>query len=106
MTAEIKPEPQLDDDKSTVHYDINIHEGNVYNMGELEIIGVDTPSKGRLHDAWRLREGQPYNADYTRQFVDDAPRLLPRGLQFSVNVQEQLNEKAKIVDVTIQFKVQ
>jgi len=106
MTAEVKPDAQLDDAKNTVHYDINITEGDLYKMGELEIVGVDTPSKDRLHDAWKLREGQPYNADYTRQFLDDAPHLLPRGLQYSVNVHEELNRKDKVVDVTIQYKVQ
>ncbi|MGA9356007.1 MAG: POTRA domain-containing protein [Terriglobales bacterium] len=106
MTAQIKPDAQLDDDKGEVHYDINVTEGDLYRMGTLEVVGVDSPSKGRLHDAWKLREGQPYNADYTRQFLDDAPGLLPRGLRFSVSVNEELDKKEKLVDVTIQFKVQ
>jgi outer membrane translocation and assembly module TamA len=106
MTAEIKPDAQLDDEKGEVHYDINITEGDLYKMGTLEIVGVDTPSKDRLHDAWKLREGQAYNAEYTRHFVDDAPGFLPRGLRFSVSVNEELNKKEKLVDVTIQFKVQ
>jgi len=106
MTAEVKPAAQLDDDKSTVHYDMNITEGDLYKMGELEIIGVDTPSKDRLSEAWTLREGQPYNAEYTRKFLDDVARLLPRGLQFSSTINEQLDKKDKLVDVTIHFKVQ
>ncbi len=106
MTAEVKPDAQLDDEKGTVHYDMNITEGDLYKMGELEVIGVDTPSKDRLHEAWKLREGEPYNAEYTRKFVDDAPGLLPRGLQFSVSVNEELNKKEKVVDVTISFKTQ
>ena len=106
MTAGIKTEAQLDEEKSAVHYDINITEGDLYKMGELEIVGVDTPSKDRLHDAWKLREGQPYNAEYTRKFLDDAPSLLPRGLRYSVNLSEELGKKEKVVDVTIHFKVQ
>jgi outer membrane protein assembly factor BamA len=106
MTAEVKPDAQLDDQKGTVHYDMNITEGDLYKMGELEVIGVDTPSKDRLHGAWKLREGEPYNAEYTRKFVDAASGLLPRGLQFSVSVNEELNKKEKVVDVTISFKVQ
>jgi hypothetical protein len=53
-----------------------------------------------------LREGDPYNANYTRKFVDDAPRFLPKGLQFSVKLDEELDAKNKAVDVTIHFKVQ
>jgi hypothetical protein len=75
-------------------------------MGELEILGVDSPSKDRLRDAWTLREGQAYNADYTLKFLDDAPRLLPKGLQYSVQVSEELDAKDKMVDVTIHFKMQ
>ena len=106
MTAEIKTEAQLDDEKSTVYYDMNITEGDLYKMGELEIIGVDTPSKDRLNDAWKLREGQPYDAGYVRKFLEDVPRLLPRGLQYSVSINEQLDKKEKLVDLTIHFKVQ
>jgi hypothetical protein len=106
MTAQIKPDAQLDDQKSEVHYDINVIEGDLYRMGTLEVVGVDTPSKDRLHNAWKLREGQPYNAEYTRQFLDDALGLLPRGLRVSVSVNEELDKKEKLVDVTIQFKVQ
>jgi outer membrane protein assembly factor BamA len=106
MTAEVNPVAQLNDEKSTVQYDINIAEGDLYKMGELEIIGVDTPSKDRLNEAWKLQEGQPYNADYTKTFLEDAAHLLPRGLQFFVTSEEQLDKKDKLVDVTIHFKVQ
>jgi outer membrane protein assembly factor BamA len=106
MKVQIKPQAQIYDESATVHYDINISEGDLYKMGELEIAGVDSSSKDRLREAWTLREGDPYNANYTRKFVDDAPRLLPRGLQFSVKLDEELDEKSKAVDVTIHFKVQ
>lgn len=103
MTAKVKPDPQLDDENNTVHYDINVTEGDLYKMGELEIMGVDTPSKDRLREAWTLREGQPYNADYTQKFLGDVARLLPRGFQFSVKVTEDLDVHGKTVDVTIHF---
>lgn len=106
MTAHIGPDIQFDDARGTVHYDMNITEGDVYKMGELEILGVDTPSKDRLHAAWTIREGQTYNASYTRKFLDDAPRLLPRGLQYTFKIDEELDRKNKTVDVTIHFKVQ
>lgn len=106
MTAQIKPEALFADEKGTVHYDMNIAEGDLYRMGELEILGVDTSSKDRLREAWKLREGEPYNADYTRKFLEDAPRFLPKGFQFSVKVNEELEAKDKTVDVTIHFKMQ
>ena len=106
MMAKVKPDAQLDDEKSTVHYEINVAEGDLYRMGELEIVGVDTPSKDRLHAAWKLREGEPYNAEYTRKFLEEAPHLLPSGLRYSVKINEVVSKKDKVVDVTIQYKVQ
>jgi len=104
MTLQIKPDAQLDDQNNTVHYDMNITEGELYRMGELQILGVDTPSHDRLLEAWTLREGDPYNADFAKKFIDTASRLLPKGFQYTVKVEETLNDKDKAVDVTIRFK--
>jgi outer membrane translocation and assembly module TamA len=106
MTAQLKPDPQMDDEKATVHYDMNVTEGDLYNMGELEILGLDTKSHDLLREAWKLREGQPYNADYTKKFLDDSSPLLPRGAQYSIKLSEDLQAQDKTVDVTIHFKMQ
>ena len=68
MTVQIKSDAQFDDEKNTVHYDLNIVEGELYKMGELEIFGLDTQATARMQGAWTLREGQPYNADYPKNF--------------------------------------
>jgi len=106
MTADIKTDAQLDDQKSTVRYEMHVTEGELYKMGELEILGLDSASHDRLRDAWTLQEGQPYNADYTKKFVDDAARFLPRGAQYTVKIDEELAAKDKVVDLTIHFKMQ
>jgi outer membrane protein assembly factor BamA len=104
MAAEIKPATQFDDDKSTVHYDFNVVEGDLYRMGELEITGLDTQAKSRMVDAWTLREGQPYNADYPKKYLNDTGQLLPRGVHWGVTVHETPDAKDKTVDVEIRFK--
>jgi outer membrane protein assembly factor BamA len=106
MTVQIKPDAQFDDEKSTVHYDLHIVEGDLYRMGELEILGLDTQAKARLKEAWTLREGQPYNGDYPKKFSDDTRQLVPRGVQWSVTIHESLDAKDKTVDVEIRFKQQ
>ena len=106
MTVQVKPDAQFDDEKSTVHYDLNIVEGDLYKMGELEIAGLDTQAKARMQAAWHLREGQPYNADYPRKFVDDTEQLLPRAVRWAVSIHESLDAKDKTVDVEIRFKPQ
>jgi len=106
MAVQMNPDAQMDDDKSTVRYVVKVAEGDLYRMGELEFLGIDTPSKDRLYAAWTLREGQPYNAGYTRKFLENAPALLPKGLRYSVKLNEELDEKNKTVDVTIHFKME
>jgi outer membrane protein assembly factor BamA len=106
MAAQIKPEAHFDEEKSTVHYDLNIVEGDLYKMGELEILGLDTQAKARLVEAWTLREGQPYNADYPRKFLEDTRKILPRGTEWAVTTHETLDAKDKTVAVEIRFKQQ
>jgi outer membrane protein assembly factor BamA len=106
MTAQVNPGVQFDDQKSTVHYDLNIVEGDLYKMGELEILGLDTQAKARMQAAWMLHEGQPYNADYLKTFLKDTGQLLPRGVPWATSTHETLNAKDKTVDVEIRFKQQ
>jgi outer membrane protein assembly factor BamA len=106
MTVQVKPDAQCDDEKSTVRYDLNVVEGDQYKMGELEIAGLDTQAKARMQEAWTLREGQPYNADYPRKFLDDTRQLVPRGVQWAIGVHESLDAKDKTVDVEIRFQQQ
>ena len=106
MTVQIKSDTQFDEEKNTVHYDLNIVEGNLYKMGELEILGLDTQATARMQGAWTLREGQPYDADYPEKFRDDTGQLLPRGVRWVISIHETLEAKDKTVDVEVRFKQQ
>ncbi len=106
MTAKIKPEAQFDDEKSTVHYDLNVVEGDLYKMGELDINGLDTQSKARMVAAWTLREGEPYNGEYLKKFLEETRQLLPRGVPWAVSTHETPDARDKTVDVEIRFKQQ
>jgi outer membrane protein assembly factor BamA len=106
MAVQLKPDAQLDDEKSTVHYNLNIVEGGLYKMGEFEILGLDTQAKARMEAAWTLREGEPYNADYPKKFLEDTRQLLPRGVPWTVSLHETPDAKDKTVDVEIRFKQQ
>jgi outer membrane protein assembly factor BamA len=96
---------QFDDEKGTVRYDLNVVEGDRYKMGELEITGLDTQARSRMEGAWTLQEGQPYNADYPKKFLEDTRQLLPRGVQWNTTVHESADAKSKTVDVEIHFKL-
>jgi outer membrane protein insertion porin family len=104
MRVQIKPDAQFDEDNSTVRYDMNVVEGDLFKMGELDIAGLDTQTKAKMRAAWTLREGEPYNAEYPRQFLDDTRQFVPTGVQWAVTVHESVDAKAKTVDVEIRFK--
>ena len=104
MAAQLTPEPTFDDEKATVRYELKVVEGDQYKMGELEIVGLDTQAKTHLQEAWSLREGDPYNADYAKKFLDATNRLLPAGVAWNITVHEAVNAKDKTVDVTLRFQ--
>jgi outer membrane protein assembly factor BamA len=104
MTAQIKTDTQFDDDKSTVRYSISVSEGDPYKMGEVEILGLDSQSKARMQNAWTLHAGQPYNADYPNEFLEETRNLVPTGVQWMVTVHETPDASDKTVDVEIRFK--
>ncbi len=106
IMVQVKSEVQLDDQKNTAHYDLNIVEGDLYRMGDLEILGLDTQSTARMRNAWTLHEGQPYNADYLRQFLENTRDILPRGVHWGVTTHATPEAKDKTVDVEIHFKQQ
>jgi outer membrane protein assembly factor BamA len=106
ITVQIKPEATTDDEKSAVGYILNVREGDLYKMGDLEITGLDTQSAARMRAAWTLAAGQPYNADYPKKFVADTGPLLPRSVRWGVNIHETPDAKDKTVDVEVHFKQQ
>ncbi|HUM07051.1 MAG TPA: POTRA domain-containing protein [Terriglobales bacterium] len=103
MVARITPHPTLDDEKSAVHYELEVAEGDQFKMGDLEIVGLDSQAKAHLQAEWKLQEGDPYNGEYAKQFLDRTSQLLPRGVPWNISIHEAVNEKDKTVDVTLRF---
>lgn len=104
MACQIKFDAQLDDNMGTAHYSLAVAEGAQYKMGEVEILGLDTPTESRLQNAWKLHAGEPYNADYPAKFIEDTRQLVPPGVQWKVSVQETPDASDKTVEVEIRFK--
>ena len=103
MAATIKPTPQFDDANSTVRYLLEFHEGDVYKMGDLEIQGLDSRTTARMVDAWKLRGGDVYDSSYPMQFVKEWMKELSRMGEWNVAMHTTLEDKDKLVDVTIRF---
>jgi outer membrane protein assembly factor BamA len=103
MAARIVAAPQMNDTDSTVTYVLQFHEGDVYKMGELEIRGLDSRATESMATAWKLREGDIYDAQYPKKFTDTAIGLLP-GEGWSVTIHESAEDQDKVVDVSLHFE--
>lgn len=102
MEASVRTVPELDDSEGSVKYRLEIAERDVYKMGELEIQGLDSHTTARLVDAWKIRGGDPYDSSYPAKFRDETRDLLPSG-EWNFSLHESVDEKDKVVDVTMRF---
>jgi len=75
----------------------------VYKMGDLEIQGLDSRTTARMVDAWKLRGGDVYDSSYPMQFVKEWMKELSRMGEWNVAMHTTLEDKDKLVDVTIRF---
>jgi len=103
MDVAVETTPEFDDTQHTVVYRLSIREGDVFKMGELEILGVDGHTKDRLQSNWTLMSGDIYNSGYTRRFVSQALKEVLTTGEWSPDIQETVDRKDKTVDVTLRF---
>ena len=103
MAPRITPKAAMDDSASTVHYDIEVEEGDVYKMGELELRGIDEKTKKKLVFDWKLEENQIYDSGYVARFLTESRSDLPTDTKWDTTVHEALNDD-KTVDVTLTYE--
>ena len=103
MAPRITPVPLMDDPASSVHYDIEVQEGEVYKMGELELRGIDEKTKKKLVFDWKLEEGQVYDSGYVTRFLSESTKDLPADTKWNTTVHEALNDD-KTVDITLTYE--
>ncbi|PYX35476.1 MAG: hypothetical protein DMG81_17955 [Acidobacteria bacterium] len=103
MMASVKAQPEFDDAVGTVSYKLEVQEGDLFHLGDLDIQGLDAKSADRLREAWTLRETDPYDSTYPMRFFEQTVKLLSRDVTWTVSVHEGVNEKEKTVDVTLRY---
>jgi len=105
LTATIKADAVFDDSASTVAFHMDVKEGYVFNMGELEFRGLDNSLMAKLRNAWKLRFGEVYDATYIDEYLPAAQKLLPANLDWDVTHHVTANVREKTVDVDIIYSV-
>jgi outer membrane protein assembly factor BamA len=105
LTAAIKANADFDDATSTVVFTLDVKEGYVYRMGELEFRGLDNSLMAKLRAAWKLRFGEIYDSTYIEDYLPAAQKLLPANLDWDVASHVTANVRDKTVDVDIIYSV-
>ena len=103
MDVRIDSASEINEPDLSVRYRLTFLEGAVYKMGDLEILGVDSPTSGRLQNLWTLRTGDAYDASYPRRFVAQALKQVMTTGEWSTDIQETRDQKDKTLDVTLHF---
>lgn len=105
MTAEIKVNAQYDDAAGTVAIVIDIREGPVFHMGDLEFRGLDNSLTAKLRNLWKIRQGDVYDSTYLGDYLPEAHKLLPTRLDWSVDSHVTANLADRTVDVDLIYTV-
>jgi len=87
-------------------FDVVIEEGEVFQMGSLEILApdLDASIRERLRGAWRIQPGTVYDSSYSKQYMADSRPLLPNGSTWEFTFREEMDDRNKVVNLTILMK--
>jgi outer membrane protein assembly factor BamA len=105
IAVTITPDAQFDGAAGTVAIRLEVKEGSVYHMGELEFRGLDNGLTAKLRNAWKLRAGEVYNSAYLSDYLPVAQKLLPSSLDWEVTSHVTANVREKSVDVDLIYSV-
>jgi outer membrane protein assembly factor BamA len=105
ITATIKVDAEFDDAASTAVLHLDVKEGFVYHMGELEFRGLDNSLTAKLRAAWKLRQEDVFDGNYLSEYLPMAQKLLPPNLDWDVSSHVTGNLATKTVDVDLIYSV-
>lgn len=105
VTATITANALFDETAGAVTIRLEVNEGSVYRMGELEFRGLDNSLTAKLRNAWKIRPGDVYDSTYLSEYLPAAHKLLPPTLDWDVSSHVTANQHDKTVDVDLIYSV-
>jgi outer membrane protein assembly factor BamA len=104
LNADVKMNATLDDSTLAAVYQLQIHQGDLYRLGKLEIAGLDDAHARSVEKACRLRTGDPYEPGYWSTLIQQVGRSLPPNASgWKASAQETTHGDTKTVDVILTF---
>jgi outer membrane protein assembly factor BamA len=105
VTAIINSEAEFNDADDTAVLHLDVKEGFVYHMGDLEYRGLDNNLTAKLRSIWKIRPGEVYNSTYLSEYLPEALKLLPPNLDWEVAPHVTANVREKTVDIDLIYSV-
>ena len=105
VTTTIKADADFDDAAKTAVIRLDVKEGPVFHMGDLEFRGLDNSLEAKLRNLWKIRQGEVFDATYLSEYLPAARKLLPANLDWDVASHVTANVKDKSVDVDLIYSV-
>jgi outer membrane protein insertion porin family len=103
LRATVRTKPVMDDAQSSVNYQIEVLEGEMYRMGNLDIRGLDGKNNAILVKNWKMKTGEPYDSGYAKEFLAHPQIGTSLAGQWRVTHSEAVNDKSKTVDLILNF---
>jgi outer membrane protein assembly factor BamA len=100
-----KPEPEFDDTRQLVTFQVAVTEGPQYRMGQVTIAGLPEYEAGRVKAAWGLRAGEVFDSSYITEFMNKVMRekLIGQTGVLKVGQEYKRDDQRLIVDVVVKF---
>jgi len=103
VAATVTAKAEMDDAAATAVINIEVKEGPVFHMGDLEFRGLDNSLTAKLRNAWKIRQGEIYDATYLAEYLPAAHKLLPTSIDWDVSSHVTANVRDKTVDVDLDY---
>jgi outer membrane protein assembly factor BamA len=105
LMAQVIADPIIDDANATVSYRLNVNEGDLFRMGDLQIDGIDAEAARKLAAQWQIKRGDPYDNSYLRRFFRNMYHDVGLSRAYSVVPKELVDRQQRTVTVALHFVV-
>ncbi len=103
LLANVSSTPEMDDAQSVVSFQLNVTEGDLYRMGELEINGIKADTAKKLATQWQLKAGDPFDDSYMDRFFKTTYRDIGLPGYWKIIPKKAINQQNKTVSVALHF---
>jgi outer membrane protein assembly factor BamA len=104
MNAQVKSTATLDNEKRTAVFNLEVSEGPLYRMGQLEVHGPDSERAELVRKVWEMREGDVYDSSYVKTFLKKHPKDLASLAGWAIHFTQTIHDDTHVVDLSLKFE--